>query len=236
MKLYAVPWIYADHGIDVQGPTSFGLCIVCILGEFPAVIYERQKSRNTEQADSIPEISHSEAPSTSVFQAPHLAEEPLNIDAYCDLYYDVSSSETIIYKRQKSRNVELADSIPEISQSETPSTSVFQAPQLAEELQNIDAYCDLNYDVSSSETVIYERQKKRNTEQADSIPEISQSETPSTSVFQAPQLAEELHYIDADCDLNYDKSSSGTHNNPYKSKFVLYCLTPYCDKSSFYDT
>ena len=155
MKLYAVPWIYADHGIDVEGPKSFGLCIVCILGEFPAVIYERQKSRNTEQADRIPEVSHIETPSTSVFQAPHLAEEPLNIDAYCD----VSSSETLIYERQKNRNIELADSIPEISQRETPSTSVFQAPQLAEELQDIDAYCDLNYDVSSSETVIYERQK-----------------------------------------------------------------------------
>ena len=167
MKLYAVPWINAEHQIDVEGPMSFGLCFVCILGEFPAVICDR---------------------------------------------------------------------IPEISQSETPSASVFQAPQLAEELQNIDAYCDLNYDVSSSMTVIYERQKNRNTEQADSIPEISQSETPSTSVFQAPQLVEELYNIDADCDLNYDENSSETHSNPYTSKFVLYYLTPYCDKSSFNET
>ena len=36
---------------------EFGLCIVCILGELPAVLYERQKSRNTEQANSTPEIS-----------------------------------------------------------------------------------------------------------------------------------------------------------------------------------
>ena len=167
MKLYAVPWIYAEHRIDVQGPMFFGLCIFCILGELPAVIYERQKSRTIEQADSIPEISHSEAPSTSVFQAPQLAEDLLNIDAYCDLYSDVSSSET----------------------------------------------------------VIYERQKRRNIEEAESIPEISQNETPSTSVSQAPQLAEELHNIDADCDLNYDESSSETHSNPHESKFVLYYLT-----------
>ena len=84
--------------------------------------------------------------------------------------------------------------------------------------------------------VLYERQKSRNTEQANSSPEVSQSETPITSVFQAPLLAEELHSIDADCDLNYDVSSSETHSNPHKSKFALYYLTPYCDKLSFYDT
>ena len=74
--------------------------------------------------------------------------------------------------------------------------------------------------------VLYERQKSRNTQQDSSTPEISQSETPITSVFQAPQLAEEQHSIGADCDLNCDVSSSETHSNPHKSKFALYYLTP----------
>ena len=75
--------------------------------------------------------------------------------------------------------------------------------------------------------VIYERKENRNTEQDDSIPERSQSETSSTSVYQEPQSNEDLQNNDADCNLK-DDSSSYDHKSNDQSKFVfLYYTSPH---------
>ena len=78
--------------------------------------------------------------------------------------------------------------------------------------------------------VIYERKENRNTEQDDSIPERSQRETSSTSVYQEPQSNEDLQNNDADCNLK-DDSSSYDHKSNDQSKFVfILYLTTYSGK------
>ena len=58
----------------------------------------------------------------------------------------------VIYERQKNRKTEQADGIPKPSQGESLSTSVYQALQSEEEIQNIDADYNLKDDINSSET------------------------------------------------------------------------------------
>ena len=58
-----------------------------------------------------------------------------------------------------------------------------------------------------------------NIEQADILPERSQSEISTSSVEHDPQLEKDLLNTDADCDLKEDKSKLETQSTAHKSKF-----------------
>ena len=75
------------------------ICIFCILGEHPEVLYQTQRS--SEQADIIPEIPQCEPESISF----HQSEKDLpNTDAYCDPK-DITSRTHTISVAQKSKFV-----------------------------------------------------------------------------------------------------------------------------------
>ena len=58
-----------------------------------------------------------------------------------------------------------------------------------------------------------------NIEQADILPERSQSEISTSSVEHDTQLEKDLFNTDADCDLKEDKNKLETQSTAHKSKF-----------------